>query len=98
MPVNYQIKPAEYKRWCDYADELETRAYASLFRALERAPIENRLPIFRLAARFAAEQLDARRRQAVDDLWTIADETGLARLLGASAVQGAIAAALDGGF
>jgi hypothetical protein len=71
-------------------DEFERRMYASLFRCLERASVEKRLPLFSLAARFAAEQLEARRQQAIDDLRTVAAEAGLVRLLGATAVQDAI--------
>ena len=96
--MNYQPTPPRCKlKWLNplhlailREDEIEAQVYASLFRALECAPVEKRLPIFRLAARVAAAHLEARRQQAIDDLHTIADEVGLIRLLGATAVQDAI--------
>jgi hypothetical protein len=83
-----KLDPAQHEILIE--DELETRTYASLFRVMERAPIEKRLRIFRLAARFAAAQLEARRQQAIDDLRRVADETGLVRLHGTVMVQNAL--------
>jgi hypothetical protein len=78
-------------------DRFEARIYASLFRVLERAPIEKRLQIFRLAVRFAAEQMAARRQQAIDDLWSIAENAGLIDLHGVPYVQDAFVIGFGGG-
>ena len=71
-------------------DELETQTYTSLFRVLERAPMEKKLRVFRLAAKFASEQIAVRRQQAIEDLWAIAEELGLIELHGVLMVQDAL--------
>jgi hypothetical protein len=97
--MNYQHRPPAGKPYklssdhiailCD--DEFEVRMYSSLFRILERAPIEKKLNVFCLAAKFASEQIEARRQQVVDDLWDTADKAGLIRLLGKRDVFAALA-------
>jgi hypothetical protein len=77
-------------------DEFETRTYASLFRCVEFAPIEKRLQIFHLAARFAAGQIALRRQRAIDGLQLVAEESGLVRLLGVPAVQDVLTLAFGG--
>jgi hypothetical protein len=75
-------------------DELEVRMFASLLRALELAPAENKLKIFHFMCRTAADEIAIRRQQAIDDLWAIAQDTGLVATFGNAMVQDA----LSGGF
>jgi hypothetical protein len=76
-------------------EDLDVRIYASLCRVLEQAPIENKLRVFGLMARTAASEISERRQQYIDDLWSVAEEVGLVRLLGATDVQNALASAFD---
>jgi hypothetical protein len=78
-------------------DELDARVCASLWRALQHARIEKKLPVHTLIARTAADNIAARRPQYIEDLWTIAEELGLVGRLGATAVASAIEAGLNGG-
>jgi uncharacterized tellurite resistance protein B-like protein len=71
--------------------------YASLTRALEQAPVQNRLTIFGMMARIAASDLAERRQQYIDDLWDVARDTGLIDLLGATAVQAALSVEFERG-
>ena len=68
-------------------EQFDIAMYASLMRVLLQAPVENRLAVFAMMARMAADDLIERRQQYVDDLWDVAEETGLVRLLGITAVQ-----------
>jgi hypothetical protein len=77
-------------------EELDVRIYASLCRVLEQAPIENKLRVFGLMARTAASEISERRQQYIDDLWSVAEEVGLVRLLGATDVHNALTSAFDG--
>jgi hypothetical protein len=91
----YKLSPDQIAVLCD--DEFEVRMYSSLFRILEQAPIEKKLHVFRLVANFASEQIEARRQQVADDLWAIADNAGLIRLLGKTDVGAALATEFGGG-
>ena len=68
----------------------------SLVRVIERAPIENKLVGFLLMAREAGREVAAFRQQRVDDLWMIADATGLLSMFGRTMVQDALAVAFGG--
>lgn len=76
-------------------EDLDVRIYASLCRVLEQAPIENKLRVFGLMARYAADEISERRQQYIDDLWWVAEEVGLVRLLGATDLHNALASAFD---
>jgi hypothetical protein len=74
-----------------HGDELQTRMYASLARAIELAPVENKLKIFHFMCRTAVDEIAVRRQQVIDDLWTVAIELGLINTFGVDAVQDAFA-------
>jgi hypothetical protein len=74
----------------------DVRIYASLCRVLEQAPIENKLRVFGLMAHYAADEISERRQQYIDDLWWVAEEVGLVRLLGVTDVQNALSDAFEG--
>ena len=78
-------------------DRAQVAMYASLCRVLERAPAENKLPVFGLMARTAAADAAAYRQQMIDGLWFVADHLGLVELLGVVAVQDALLVAFDRG-
>jgi hypothetical protein len=60
------------------------------------APIKNkRLLLSWMSRDVAAAWADACRQQAVDDMWQVADELGLIKLLGTTHVQAAIAAGFE---
>jgi len=71
--------------------------YQSLIRAIEGAPVQNKLPAFGLMAKTAANDAAALRQQYIDDLWFVAGNVGLVRLLGTASVQEALAVAFNGG-
>jgi hypothetical protein len=71
--------------------------YQSLTRAIEGAPTQNKLPAFGLMAKTAANDAAALRQQYIDDLWLVADNVGLVRLLGTASVQEALAVAFNCG-
>ena len=81
------------------ADEIDPaiEVFASWSRVIAGAPIENKLLLFGMMARDAATWADAIRQQAIDDMWWTAGEMGLVKLVGATNVQAAIAAAFDKG-
>jgi hypothetical protein len=78
------------------SDDLDVCMHASLSRVMATAPIERKLAVFRLMAVVARMSIAERRQQAVDDLWTIAEESGLVDLLGANWVQRALASGFEG--
>jgi hypothetical protein len=102
--MNYQPRPPRCKpEWLNPLRftilteyEIETRVFSSLFRCLERAPLEKRFPIFRLAARIAAAQLEARRQHAIDDLLSVAVDISLVELLGKPTIRHALATEFGG--
>ena len=77
-------------------EELQVRVYASLVRVIERAPVENKLAVFSLMAREAGREVAAFRQRQVDDLWMIADATGLLSIFGSTMVQDALAVGFGG--
>ena len=80
-----------------FADErYQVALYASLYRVLEQAPVENKLRVYYLMARTAADEISERRQQYVDDLWWVAEQVGLVRQFGATDVQNALSAAFGG--
>ena len=80
-----------------FADErAQVAMYASLSRVIEGAPVPNKLPAFGLMAKTAANEAAALRQQYIDDLWLVAGDVGLVRLLGTASVQGALAVAFSG--
>jgi hypothetical protein len=82
----------------DFADDqAQVAMYASLSRALEGAPIENKLRVFGLMAQTAAADTAAYRQQMIDGLWFVADDLGLVDLLGVVVVQDALLVAFDRG-
>ena len=81
---------------CNAELGLSTAIYASLSRVIEFAPIENKLAVFGLMARTAAEDLAAFRQQMIDDLWLVASEIGLVTKFGTTSVQSVLAMAFGG--
>ena len=77
-------------------DRTQVLLYQSLTRAIESAPVQNKLPAFGLMAKTAANDAAALRQQHIDDLWLVAGECGLVRLLGTASVQAALAVAFNG--
>jgi hypothetical protein len=47
-------------------------------------------------AHYAADEISERRQQYIDDLWWVAEEVGLVRLLGATDVQNPLSDAFEG--
>jgi hypothetical protein len=77
-------------------DDFQVRVYASLTRVLERAPSENRLPVFYLMCVNAADEIAARRQQTLDDLWEVAEGTGLKAMFDTTMVHEIMANAFEG--
>jgi hypothetical protein len=77
-------------------DRARVAMYASLTRVIEGAPIQNKLAVFGLMAKTAADEAAILRQQYIDDLWSVAGDVGLVRLLGTASVQGALAVAFSG--
>jgi hypothetical protein len=82
-PLGATIDPAEF-------------VFASLARALEFAPAGNKRAVFRLLARDARQRLDEQFQTAVDELWDLAEASGLLDLVGATALQEDFLAAFGG--
>jgi hypothetical protein len=78
-------------------DDLSVATFASLYRVLERAPVERKLSVFGLMGKCAAEEVSAFRQHLIDDLWAVAVGTGLVSQLGTTSVQHRLAAAFSGG-
>ena len=87
---------APLKQTTSTEDEVAIAVAASICRALEQAPLERKLPIFTLLVRSAADEIAARRQQSVDGLWWVAEQVGLVKLLGTTAVQEALNIGFDG--
>jgi hypothetical protein len=68
-------------------DELYVRLHASFVRVIHSAPVENKLKVFRLMSRLAAEEIAIRRQQLIDDLWRLAQLEGLVDLVGEVWIQ-----------
>jgi hypothetical protein len=92
----YTIAPPERKSTLEHETDPQVRSYASLVRVLEAAPLHNKLPVFGLIARTAAADTVAIRQQYVDDVWWLAEQTGLVTLLGTVPVQDVLASAFGG--
>lgn len=71
-------------------DDQVEMAFASWVRILEHAPIQNRPSILAMMARDAREWADSQRLQAMRDLYFVAVQTGLVKLLGATHVKATI--------
>ena len=78
-------------------DRAQVAMYASLTRVIEGAPIQNKLAVFGLMAKTAADEAAILRQQYIDDLWSVAGDVGLVRLLGTSAVGASLRDAFSGG-
>jgi hypothetical protein len=65
-------------------------AFASWVRILEGAPIQNKPSILAMMARDARAWADSQRLQAMRDLYFVAVQTGLVKLLGATHVKATI--------
>jgi hypothetical protein len=78
-------------------DRAKALLYQSLTRVIEGAPVQSKLPVFGLMAQTAADDAAALRQQYIDDLWLVAGNVGLVRLLGTASVQAALAVAFNGG-
>ena len=81
---------------CNAELGLSTAIYASLSRVIEFAPIDNKLAVFGLMARTAAQYFGAFRQQMIDDLWLVASEIGLVTMFGTTSVQSVLAMAFGG--
>ena len=68
-------------------DRARILLYQSLTRVIEGAPTQNKLAVYGLMAQTAANEAAAMRQRYVDDLWLVASEVGLVRLLGTVSVQ-----------
>jgi hypothetical protein len=79
------------------ADRAQVAIYASLCRVIAGAPVQNKLVVFGMMARDAAENAAAHRQQVIDELWEVADSYGLVNLFGVTSVQDVLAAAFAGG-
>ena len=62
-------------------------AFASWVRVIEGAPIQNRSSLLAMMARDARDWADSQRRQAMNDLYFVAQQIGLVKLLGATHVK-----------
>ena len=78
------------------ADRAQVAIYASLCRVIAGAPVQNKLVVFGMMARTAAEDAAAHRQQVIDDLWEVATGFGLIDLFGVPSVQDVLAAAFAG--
>jgi hypothetical protein len=72
------------------SDDQVEMAFASWVRILQQAPIQNRPSILAMMARDAREWADGQRRQAMHDLYFVAVQTGLVKLLGSTHVKAVI--------
>jgi hypothetical protein len=78
------------------ADRAQVALYGGLCRVIEGAPVQNKLAVFGMMARTAAEEASAFRQQVIDDLWLVADGLGLVALVGVTSVQDVLATAFAG--
>jgi hypothetical protein len=69
--------------------------HAALCRSIENAPVENKLKLFHLLSRTAADELKQRKLQFIDDLWFVAEELGLVRTFGITALQESLSDAFE---
>jgi hypothetical protein len=76
-------------------EDVNAATHASLCRCIENAPVENKLKLFHLMSRTAADELKQRKQQVVDDLWFVANVVGLVDLLGVTSVQHAMSLAFE---
>jgi hypothetical protein len=67
--------------------------HASLVRIQEQADPKKRLALFVFQARLAAEEIDVRRQQLIDDLWWLATRMDLVNQHGPDIVQRALSEA-----
>jgi hypothetical protein len=92
---NLATRPTDYKpnkvQWLPAPDPV-AEVFASWVRVIEGAPIENKPKLLAMMSRDARVYANSVRQQTFDDLWTIAEELGLVKLIGATSVQEAIAA------
>lgn len=96
--VDAELQAAESERIAaqNIGDRAKVFLYQSLTRIIEAAPVQNKLPAFGLMAKTAANEAATLRQQYIDDLWSVAGDVGLIRLLGTASVQGALAVAFSG--
>jgi hypothetical protein len=78
------------------ADRAQVAMFGSLCRVIAGAPVQNKLVVFGMMARDAAENAAAHRQQAIDELWEVATSLGLVDLFGITGVQDVLAAAFAG--
>ena len=78
------------------ADRAQVAMYASLCRVIAGAPVQNKLVVFGMMARDAAENAAAHRQQVIDELWDVADSLGLIDLFGVTSVHDVLATAFAG--
>jgi hypothetical protein len=92
---NLATRPTDYKsdkvQWLPAPDPA-AEVFASWVRVIEDATIENKPKLPAMMSRDARVYADSVRQQTFDDLWTIAEELGLVKLIGPTSVQEAIAA------
>ena len=92
---NLATRPTDYKpnkvQWLPAPDPV-AEVFASWVRVIEGAPIENKPKLLAMMSRDARVYSDSVRQQTFDDLWTIAEQLGLVKLIGTTTVQESIAA------
>jgi hypothetical protein len=76
-------------------EDVNAATHASLCRCIENAPVENKLKLFHLMSRTAADELKQRKLQFIDDLWFVAEELGLVRTFGITALQESLSDAFE---
>jgi len=76
-------------------EDLNVLVYASLSRVLEQAPTDDKLGVFGLMAQAAADEVAAFQQQQIDDLWAVADDTGLVVTFDTTSVQSALDAVFN---
>jgi hypothetical protein len=91
------LKPQIKPDWSLPAPDPVAEVFASWSRVIAGATIENKPTLLFMMARDAATWADAQRQQAIDEVWAVAAGLGLIKLLGAVAVQDAIASGFAGG-
>lgn len=70
--------------------------FASFVRTIELARIENKRAIFRLLARDARQRLDRQFQTTVDELFDLAEDSGLLEIFGPVTLQDDFAASFGG--
>jgi hypothetical protein len=100
--ANLATRPTDFKRdklqWALPAPDPWAEVFASWTRVISCAPIENKPKLLAMMSRDARVYADGVRRQTFDDLWTIAEQLGLVKLIGTTGVQEAIAAGFLAGL